>query len=148
MPNLLIFAPCERVIVEQATNTISLIALLNDVTVPIPAGGEIPMNAAAPQRWYVVSMWHRQSDESDRRFEQRVELIGPSGQTIVNAHASLTFPAGLIHRNVVTIEGFPIGLAGDYILRLSLREPDQEWVTRAEYPLKVEHHSPSATVGR
>jgi hypothetical protein len=149
MPNLLIFALCERVIVEQGANTISLIAVMNDLTVPVPAGAEIPPNAAAPQRWYVLTMWHRQTDESGRRFEQRVELIGPSGQTMVNAQAAVTFPdAALIHRNVVTIEGFPIGFAGAYTLRLSLREADQEWVTRAEYPLKVVHHTASAAVGR
>jgi hypothetical protein len=44
------------------------------------------------------------------------------------------------HRNIVTIDGFPIGLPGNYTLAVELREKGREqWSQVGSYPMKVAH---------
>lgn len=139
MPKLLLFAPCERVIIEQGANTVSLISVIQELTVAVPS--DVPANAAAPQRWYVIAMWQRDEKETAQRFEQRLVVENPKGEHLLE----LLTPFELskeTHRNIGAIDGFPISIAGRYTLRLSVRQAgrsDTKWEEIADYPVKLIH---------
>jgi hypothetical protein len=141
MPRLILFAPCERVIVEEGSNAISLISVLQELTVGGRTGTP-PPDAVGPQRWFVLSIWARDGDEpSSQRFEQSITLNGPDGKTFLEMRTTFEI-AQKNHRNVALIEGFPIGAAGRYHLNLKIRPVGQNnWKDAAEYPIDLIHVS-------
>lgn len=138
MPRLLLFVPCERVIVEEGANTVSLIALLSDITVSVPPSKPLADDAVTPLRWYSLAIWERAEDDENKQFEQRVALTDPSGKIRLEALAPLNIGKGS-HRSIGALNGFPIGIPGRLELALFLREQKGEWKQITAYPLKVIH---------
>lgn len=136
MPKLLLFAPCERVIVEQGSNTVSLISVLQEITVG-PAE-KITSNTVAPTAWYVLSMWHREESEPVTKQVQRLIVESPNGKTLVEVFTEFDMAKGS-HRNIALIQGLPIGDTGRYVLRLALKTDKGDWSEIATYPFTVKH---------
>jgi len=140
MPKLLIFAACEKVIIAEDDKSVSLISLLNGLSVAIAPGTQIPANAQIPLRWSVVTLWQREPRDEGKSYEQRAQLILP------NSEISFSIPAEFqlskpLQRNVVKVTGFPVSQAGQCVLKLSLREAgsDNQWREIADYPIQIEH---------
>jgi hypothetical protein len=90
MPNLLFFAPCEKVLIDQ-NNTSSMIAIMEELTVQTIAGVAVPAGAVIPMQWSVLSMWEQSSAwDKDRGFEQRTALVSPEGKILVEVVAPFT----------------------------------------------------------
>ncbi|HLK59028.1 MAG TPA: hypothetical protein VKU00_20880 [Chthonomonadaceae bacterium] len=145
MPKLLLFMPSQKTILDQRDNAFSLISTIETVTAQINEG-EMPPNAALPLSWEISTVWYQIPEDVGRTFEQRVQLIGPDGTSLVEVQA--TFQMGYrTQRNLGVVPGFPVGQAGEYQLRLSLREAqnDQNWTMVAEYPILVTHQQTSGT---
>lgn len=137
MPKLLLFAPCERVIVEQGANTISLISVLQELTVAVPS--EVPQNAVSATRWYILSMWLREENEQASEFKQRVVVEDPKGNLVVQINTDVEMSKES-HRTIATVEGFPVGIPGRFVLRLSLRATESDmWQEIATYPILMKH---------
>ena len=138
MPKLLLFAPCEKVIIAQEGNTVSLITILQELTVSIPPDVQIPADAKVPMQWYGFSLWQKQPGDEGKRYEQQIELTGPDGGIVVSASSQfeMTAPA---HRILSIFPGFPVGQFGEYMLRLYLREEkeSEEKKEVASFPLTV-----------
>ena len=137
MPQLLMFAPCERIIVEQGANSISLISVLQEVTVTPPASG-LASDAVAATVWYVLAMWQREDGEAVKPLKQRVTVEDPTGKTAIETFTDFDLTKGS-HRNIGMIQGLPVGVAGRYTLRLALQAEDGAWKELATYPLAVKH---------
>jgi hypothetical protein len=149
MPKLLVFAPCEKVIVSQDENNPTLIAVLTQV------GGTIKMLAteateatvaevepeavgAVPMRWTVFTTWHRNSGDEGKTFLQNVRLIAPSGKLSMDSTMEMTMTKPT-HRIMVRIEHFPVE-NGAWELQLFLTEKGQQKSGEplATYPLIAE----------
>lgn len=138
MPKLLLFVPCEKVLIDQQ-GSISIISLLQELKVQVAENGPTPpANAKAAVKWDVLTIWERTDDDFGKTYEQRIALFEPNGEpTEISAIAPIETEKGS-HRNVATIFGFPIGLAGRYALRLWLSENGVETPKPlAEYAIKV-----------
>lgn len=137
MPRLLLFAPCERVIVEQGANTVSLIALLQGLT--LHHTEPTTPDAAIQQRWYVLSIWLKEPGDDDHQFQQRITFVAPSGRQAIEAFTDFTMTKEF-QRNVAQFQAFPVGEEGHYDLRLEFkRRSDENWTMLASYPLSVTH---------
>jgi len=138
MPKLLLFAPCEKVIVAQDGNTVSLITILQELTISVPPDVQIPADAKVPMQWYGFSLWQKQPGDEGKRYEQQIELADPDEGIVVSASSQfeLTAPA---HRILAIFSGFPVGQFGEYMLRLYLREEKESEEKRevASFPLTV-----------
>lgn len=145
MPKLLMFAPCEKVLIDQQNN-ISLIALLQEVSVEVP---EPPLGTMAALKWDAFSLWLKTPDDAGRSYEQRVALFDPSGHpTGIEGSAPLNFGDKLTLRNIATVFGFPISATGRYLLKLWLYEkgqPPKEHIS--EFPILVVRQSPKTPSG-
>lgn len=140
MPKLMLFAPCERVIVEEGSSTVSLISVVQGLTAAVPK--DIDPKALAPQRWYVLTIWERENTDESRRFEQRVIVQDPQGVKALEMLAEFEVKKNF-HRNITVIEGFPIAEVGRYSLLLSLRAVgEKEWRLLADYPIVLAHITP------
>src|ERR1700679_4001333 len=76
MPRLLVFDPCDNVIISKDTETISLISILSSIRfTPPPAGPPVPENAVGPMRWFIFAHWVAEEDDIGKTFEQEVKLV-------------------------------------------------------------------------
>ena len=145
MPQLLVFVPCEKVILGQGDNSASLIGIMQEVTFyGVPSS--VPDTAAVPMNWTVFAQWLAVAGEEGKFFEQRIQLTSGKGEVLLEASGEfeLTKP---IHRMITNIRGFPIRAAGSYRLALTLRQKGfPDWEQRAEYPLTIVHAKAAAPV--
>lgn len=146
MPKLLLFVPCERIIVSRE-GPISLITLLEGVTINISLEQQegLPADAVVPISWQVATMWLRDANEEDQ-FEQRIQLFLPDGRMPTEAISAMQFGDKLRLRTIVEVHGFSVSPAGTCDLKLSLRMvgANQEWQEIATYPLDVTRTNPAA----
>lgn len=142
MPRLLLFAPCEKVALDQLNNPI-LISILQQWSA-LGQNEPIPENAIALSRWDIFALWYRLPDDGDKEFVQTCELKTPSGQLAFAADIRFRMTA-TTHRNTITVAGLPVH-PGDYELALYLSETgtEKDRDLRSTYPLTVRPLSSSS----
>ncbi len=138
MPKLLFFAPCEKVIIDETSKTLSLVTVLEQVTGEMPANATTNDKVTAALNWYAVAVWLKTPDDIGKTYEQRTCVIQPNGDETLAGTAEFQISMRT-HRTLARIFGFPINQTGEHIVRLALREQNGQWVTMAEYPIRVIH---------
>jgi len=136
MPRLLIFAPCEKVILGQGDNSLSLISVLQEFQVHRPPGApDVPSPIQVPLTWSALALWQRTDEDQGRTYRQRVSLSDPQNQTLLVGEISFVLEKDT-HRTVSQIFGFPFSVVGPYVLKLSLLNQTQ-WEEVASFPISV-----------
>lgn len=140
MPQLLLFAPFDKVIVGRADNAVSLISSIETVSTVVPQGVEVPPNAMLPIRWFIAAMFRRLHEDEGKTYEQIVHLVLPDGKPRIVGTVQFEI-TGKIHRTVTEVEGLPVGQAGDCLLQLWLRDLSENAspVLVVEYPMSITH---------
>lgn len=141
MLKLMVFAPCEKVIVNKGENTASLIGILETVGITIPesAAASLPDNVVVPFKWCIYTLWQSERGET-ANYEQRLQLPLPDGRIAFQGMLAFEVtPSQRNYRGIVDSGGFPIIPAGEYALKLSLRKigEDNLWQDVAEYPISI-----------
>ena len=137
MPKLLMFVPCDRVIVDNE-GVISLISLIEKVQLAIPANIEIPDKATLPHRWTIVSIWRRDPDDIQQAYEQQVEIFGEDGRALIVTSGVTAVEFSMpLHRSFFHLTQMPM-TEGNLVLAISLRKTGEEWQRIAEFPLDVD----------
>src|SRR5947208_702300 len=134
MPDLLVFAACRRVIIDEQDHAASLIGLLDAIKVTVPSGQEIPGDAIIPFEWAVYSWWRTRSDDAGKLFEQRVVLAAPDDTERLNMVQDIDVTAEK-YRVSLAVSGFHVSMPGLYSLKLSVRQKDQDWVEVSQYSI-------------
>jgi len=146
MLKLLVFLPCETVIVSQQGNT-SVISVLEQVVVDLQP--DAAPNAAVPMKWTVLTLWHRTEEvEGEKKYDQRLSLYWPNGEQVFAIDQSFSVVNQHInYRNVTEVRAFPVGQEGRLSLKLSLRESGDgnEYIEIAEFSVSVAHLKKEAT---
>jgi hypothetical protein len=142
MLKLLLFAPCQKIIVGQ-DNATSLISLMEGLKINVE--NELPKNAGLPMNWNILCLWHRTDDISENMlYEQKIEssLTGSDDKHIDIVQEFVVSAASKNVRNITEIQGFPIGLEGGLVLKLFLRPKGNEaWEPIAEFPVEIQHQA-------
>lgn len=140
MPNLLFFAPCEKVIVDQ-NNTASIVSILEELKVQTVAGSSIPPDSLIPMQWAILTLWEQASTwEMGRSFEQRISLLTESGNLLLDSVNEFKFEKPR-HRVIAQIVGMPISDPGIRKIRISIREKadsPKEWKEVSIYSFTIE----------
>src|SRR5215469_13060079 len=109
MPKLLIFAPCEKVLVDEKSKTVSLIVVLQEIHYKLPPGATPQPSAAIPMNWSVISLWQQEEpNDYGVEFEQRIVVENASGETVMASEAKWKF-AGRNHRIIGNVPIIPLG---------------------------------------
>jgi hypothetical protein len=143
MPNLLLFAPCEKAIVD-ANGALSLISIIGSLSVNVPANAPAPpAGAILPYPWAIVTIWQLASEwEFDRTFEQRVALVFEAGITLADNIGEFQFKRDApnnLSTVVIMLPGIPLS-PGDFKVKVSVREKaDQprEWRESGSFPMTL-----------
>jgi hypothetical protein len=138
MPKLLLFAPCEKVLVDEASKAISLIVILQEVHYKLPPGTTLPPNAAIPMNWSVISLWQQeQPADFGVEFEQRLVVENSAGATVMANESKWTFAADRNHRIVANVPVIPLG-SRKLTLKLLYRVAgSRDWLPAAEFPIEL-----------
>ena len=137
MPKLLLFAPCEKVLTDQQTNTVSLIGILQEIHFRWPPGTPIQPNALLPINWSVIAVWQEEEQaDAGVEFEQRLTLENPAGTMLFSNDVKWTFDTPS-HRIVATIPGLPISWR-KLTLKLFYRVvAARDWHEAASFPMAI-----------
>src|SRR6266849_5816162 len=129
MLKLLIYAPCEKVILAADDQTVSLISTMESVKVNV--AGESPANAVAPIQWSILSLWKRDQDVPEPiAIEERSEVFRPDDTMVTGGISKITVSnEHVFYRSILTIPVFPIGLPGMVKVRCHTRQtnPETDW---------------------
>lgn len=130
MPRLILFAPCENLIISSG-NQVSLISVLEGITLALPETLGIPTGATVPMRWFVLMTWEREPTDDGKEYECYVEAAHIRSQIL---RFRLVTP---LHRVVVQLMGFPL-IFGGLRLRAFMHEVGGgDFVVVGDYPLEV-----------
>jgi len=130
---------CETSLLDQDSNLISLINVLEEITIPEePAEGK-----ALPIVVNLVSTWIRSDLNTPGKGQSRINFVSPSGNTL----QSLANDVDLTNHERLRAKGQFRGLqapeAGQYHFYIEFREDDhQEWSKVASVPFKVNFRPP------
>lgn len=123
MPRLILFAVCEKVILDNAGNA-SIINLMHSIEVAStqqgPVIGPIPRNAVSPAQWSIYAIWKPGIDDPGKEFSERIEILWPDRTVFNAATATFRFEANRNHQNTAGILGFPAGQTGDVVINMWL----------------------------
>jgi len=135
MPKLLIFAACEKVLVDQATKSVSLIALLQEVHYKVPPGVSVAQGFSLPMQWAALSLWQEEASDGGIDFEQKIVLEDATGVTLFENVTTWRF-TGTNHRIIANVMGLPVsrrlGLNLFYRVAGVL-----DWILAASYPIEL-----------
>ena len=140
MPQLLSFLPCEKAIIA-ADGSLSVISIIESLSANLPSGvATFQANTVAPLKWSVVTIFRRTDGDGEKRFEQHTKLVLPNGQMAGDSVTEFTMTHGMV-RNISTVEGFPIGITGECLLRLELKEQGAsgDGAILAEFPIVISY---------
>ncbi len=144
MPRLLLFAPCEKLIVDEDGNP-TLFTVIQNISVSVPAGQEIPSDVMTPQGWDVLTLWHPEPGDEGKTFHERLEFEQPGGSVPIRGTVKFMFSDGKTQRNKTHVQGFPVGRAGVCWLKLWLHaegaDPSPNPI--ATFPISVTHVRPT-----
>jgi hypothetical protein len=137
MPKLLLFAPCEKVLVDEMSHTTSLIAVLQEIHYKVPPGTQIQSGALLPMNWSIVSIWQEEDPaDAEVEFEQRVLLENTAGKAFMENVVRWKFERPS-RRIVGSVPGIPIG-SRKLTLKLSYRVAlARDWHEVASFPLEL-----------
>jgi len=138
MPKLLVFAPCERVVIDASDGGSSLIEILQGLIIAqvvIPPPGQTLL---IPQPWYAYALFELTPGDD---FAARIKLHAPSGREITSNEFTVANQTKRFYRFSVRNPGFPLsadGATGDYILSLHLKNHDAEHFSEiASFPIPL-----------
>jgi len=136
---------CRHAIVEQETNTLSLMDVIEQITIefnesPIPPPTK---PAALPIPLELISLWQKGPDRGGGTF--KVTLRTPQGSTSPG-HATGTIEPGPAPRSRITtrIPNLPWRGEGEYAFVVQLSTKSAGWRTVADVPFWIKLKNPMA----
>lgn len=138
MPKVQLFGICQKAIVDQNDQSITMVALLGNLNIQTSFNEPVLENTMLPFPWAVVCSWIRTESDSNITFESKIELISPSGKIAMTA---LGAPFSMIERNmqsVISGIGIPLTEAGVCEFKLFIRPSGTiDWVEMSSYSFEM-----------
>lgn len=136
--------PCRVSLVDQESNNVSLIQVLEELGIPTVMP-PIPGPAMIPALFDVVTLWGREHEEQGAQGQARMSVISPTGEVLVSRVYDVDLREFRRFRSVSRILGFPAPVSGRYGFRVERRVgADGQWEERAVIPLWVNLQRPEA----
>ena len=128
---------CERVIVDAATNNVSIFNILDEIHPQLPSEGDrakAPRNAkpAVAFMCSVVSFWARDDIEKPERRAPnvRVQLRSPKGKKLIEVTHQLDLATYPRARLIANLPALPVPEEGVYQWSVALETTRGRWSTR------------------
>jgi len=127
MAKLLWALACQRVIVDQQTNTASYIDVIEEMNTP-----EFPVDAPP---FFLGTLWEREDDGES--LEMRIRVKVPGGETVASFTPDPAPMELLRYRFNILIEGLKVQQEGQCLLVVDQRKGDR-WRRAGVVPIHVQ----------
>lgn len=133
---------CKRSIVDAETNNVSLIDVLEEVSVSLPPATKINKvkkgYGIVPMNFEVVSMWIRESSEEKSVGRSRIAICDPSGRIVQSTEIDVDLREYQRMRTRQRFSGLPVRGEGNYWLCVELKDEGKDkWIEVDRVPLQV-----------
>jgi hypothetical protein len=112
MPRLLLFIPCRQALVDNSSNLLSLVSVIESLVISQFPGTVSEMTLAA--------VWQRNDEEAGVAMIQKVDMVGPDGQSVMAIETPFLF-TNIGHRVINRVGGIPFNAPGPYEFRLFIK---------------------------
>ena len=138
VPSLLILVPCLRAIIDQDDNLVSVIDILQDLTLSLsdPDLAKPKQKKFTAIPWHIFTLWRR-TEPKTATFVQTIQIIAPKGKKLLDhdIEFSTTKPT---YRIRLRNNGFPVTIAGEYLIKAFIRDKAAKRKRAVgQYPLNV-----------
>jgi hypothetical protein len=138
MPTNLIYATCEKVLVDES-QTASLISIFDKLTVNAPENAEIPRNGIAVKEWAVYASWIPEADDVGKTYKVATQVFYPDETPFADVvRFDLAMKAGKRAQGIARFNGFPIGQVGAFTVSTWLEYEGKRIGTDRELTIDVE----------
>jgi hypothetical protein len=129
--------PCRLSTTDRETNNVSLIEVLEEVTIPAMPPRQAVMGFV-PAIFDVVTLWSRGNDDEPAAGFGRMRLVSPTGDTILEQPYAIDLRENRRIRSVGRILGFPAQDSGRYHFRVERRTNEADpWEEVVSIPIWV-----------
>ena len=133
---------CKNVIVDQQSNNVSLIEVIDEFTIPVPPPVNLPEIDGEPGILLDVSLvvlWARSHRDTPEKAQSRTSIVTPDGTEARSLENEVDLTEAIRARAIGRIVGFPHPLnhGGEYLFRIELKVPGSDWKEELELPLWV-----------
>jgi hypothetical protein len=145
MLQLYSFMPCEKVIFEHGTNSVSVIGVLHDIFIPVVRSPvEVHPQAHAPLKWTVFALWWAQDAVLNQWYEQTAILLGENGEALLQSDFVRFRTEKPFIRALHNFISIPFYRPATCWLKLYVRDSPSpasnlEWKEISAYPLTIHH---------
>jgi hypothetical protein len=129
---------CEQSIINQETDSISLIEVIEEIVVPPPSGDETPFVLF---NFSLVIYWKTQElfgEENEPRF--RLRVVSPSKEVLLEGERNIDFLERPKTFTILRFTGFPVPESGLYEFQIQLPNYDEvTWENVQSVTLQVNY---------
>ena len=132
---------CQNCLVDKITNTISLIEVVEDLSV----GGQLPATGVGviPIRCSLVSSWERRPADQATRGTAKFRAVRPTGESDVEQEYSIDLSSSARSRTIAKINGITFRELGMHIFEIYMKdEGGTEWTKVAAIPINIKQLPP------
>jgi hypothetical protein len=137
---------CRVSLVDQESNNVSLIQVLEELTIPTVAP-QVFGPGMVLAMFDVVTLWGRENEEQGTQGRGRISIISPTGDELLAQEYEVDLREVRRARSVSRMLGFPAQGSGQYGFRIERRvAADGQWERVAVVPLWVniqQHQAPA-----
>ncbi|MFA6417341.1 MAG: hypothetical protein WCW61_04070 [Patescibacteria group bacterium] len=118
---------CSRSLIDQRTNSLSLIDCVDELTVTFSKLEEMSAaNKNIPVILEVVSLWHDEAKELERNLTYVIEITDPQGQKVGEFKNEAKFVVGSTRLRAITgINGLRLTSEGKYLFKVLLQNTNE-----------------------
>jgi hypothetical protein len=130
--------PCRICTTNRDTNNLSLIEVLEEVTIPSVLPPPEEAHTLVPAFFELVTSWERENADRPERGYGRLSLISPQGVSLHDHEYEVNLSELQRMRSVMKFLALPANASGRYVFRTESRATaDAPWNIVGEVPLMV-----------
>jgi len=130
--------PCRVAIIDRTTNNVSLIDIVEEVTVAPPDAELAAGVPRVPILFDIMTLWRRENPDQPETGFSKMSLLSPQGAVLVEAETDVDLRTFKRCRATTKLVGIPVAGPGIYHLRLERRaDTSMPWEEVARVPLDV-----------
>jgi len=132
---------CGRAIIDRATNLLSIIDIVEEFTIKVPA--EASKDASAvyllQNPMDLVLDFSRSQANAPETLRVRVRAFAPNGNELGGSEIDIDLQSTSRSRGFVKMSGLPISSEGIFTFDVQALEPNDNWltVTKVTMPVKI-----------
>jgi hypothetical protein len=128
---------CEKSIIDQETNNISLYNVLEQITITRPADIAEERPGIIPIKHEVVTLWMREQIDQPIRAMARMKLESQSGQVWPANEFEVDLSEHVRMRTILRSDQLLFDTPGIYHFQIEIQKPDEHWENVGKIPLQI-----------